>query len=185
MENPPRLVIVFLNTRDERKFGRHADKEEGDQLTTPLALKRWLVANEFIAPGTRVTAADVSAAIELRDLLRALLAGAAKAGGLLTALGRRHPLVVSFEGSATLAPSRGGVAGFRATVSAACASAAIDGSWARLKICDANDCRFVFYDRGRNRLGRWCAMDVCGNRIKTRRHRERQARVRKSRTESR
>jgi predicted RNA-binding Zn ribbon-like protein len=43
-----------------------------------------------------------------------------------------------------------------------------DGSWARLKACANEDCRWVFYDQSRNRGGSWCDMAACGNRLKNR-----------------
>jgi len=42
------------------------------------------------------------------------------------------------------------------------------GSWSRLKACANSECRWVFYDRSRNRQGHWCEMAVCGNRLKNR-----------------
>ena len=48
------------------------------------------------------------------------------------------------------------------------------GTWRRLKICAAADCRWVFYDDSRNGAGRWCSMAACGNRVKTRTYRQRQ-----------
>jgi predicted RNA-binding Zn ribbon-like protein len=41
---------------------------------------------------------------------------------------------------------------------------------ARLKICANPDCRRLFFDASKNRTGRWCD-DVCGNRMRVRRHR--------------
>ena len=49
-----------------------------------------------------------------------------------------------------------------------------DGSWARLKACANDDCRWAFYDQSRNRGGAWCTMAVCGNRLKNRDFRARQ-----------
>jgi predicted RNA-binding Zn ribbon-like protein len=43
----------------------------------------------------------------------------------------------------------------------------------RLKVCDNQDCRWVFYDESRNRSRRWCQSTACGNRFKVRRFRER------------
>jgi predicted RNA-binding Zn ribbon-like protein len=43
-----------------------------------------------------------------------------------------------------------------------------DGGWTRLKACANPECRWVFYDRSRNRQGSWCDMAVCGNRLKNR-----------------
>ncbi|MEU4242496.1 CGNR zinc finger domain-containing protein [Actinoplanes sp. NPDC026619] len=47
------------------------------------------------------------------------------------------------------------------------------GGWNRLKLCSAADCRWAFYDTSRNGGGRWCSMEACGNRNKTRAYRRR------------
>jgi len=39
----------------------------------------------------------------------------------------------------------------------------------RVRICDADDCVWVFLDRSKNRSRRWCDMNQCGNRAKARR----------------
>ena len=44
----------------------------------------------------------------------------------------------------------------------------------RLKLCDADDCGWLFIDASRNRSRRWCDMSDCGNRAKVRRFRARQ-----------
>ena len=48
-----------------------------------------------------------------------------------------------------------------------------EGAWERLKTCANGRCGWAFYDRSKNRSGRWCSMDVCGNRAKTRAYRSR------------
>ncbi|MFC0439571.1 CGNR zinc finger domain-containing protein [Kutzneria buriramensis] len=58
-------------------------------------------------------------------------------------------------------------------VLAAAARLAVLGYWERIKICPADDCRWAFYDRSRNRSRTWCSMRVCGNREKARNWRER------------
>jgi predicted RNA-binding Zn ribbon-like protein len=45
----------------------------------------------------------------------------------------------------------------------------------RIKICDNDRCRWVFYDNSRTGRRRWCDMSTCGNRAKAARHRARQA----------
>jgi predicted RNA-binding Zn ribbon-like protein len=45
----------------------------------------------------------------------------------------------------------------------------------RLKVCDADDCGWLFIDGSRNRSRRWCDMSDCGNRAKARRFRRKQA----------
>lgn len=42
---------------------------------------------------------------------------------------------------------------------------------ARLRECDGVDCGWLFVDRSRNGLRRWCEMEVCGTREKTRKRR--------------
>jgi predicted RNA-binding Zn ribbon-like protein len=53
-----------------------------------------------------------------------------------------------------------------------------DGTWDRLKLCGNPDCRWAFYDRSHSRRGAWCDMATCGNRIKNRNLRARQAQAR-------
>jgi predicted RNA-binding Zn ribbon-like protein len=48
-------------------------------------------------------------------------------------------------------------------------------AWSRLRACGSATCTAVFYDRSKNRSGRWCSMQTCGNRDKVRRFRERRA----------
>jgi predicted RNA-binding Zn ribbon-like protein len=43
----------------------------------------------------------------------------------------------------------------------------------RIRICDNDRCRWVFYDTSRTGRRRWCDMSTCGNRAKAARHRER------------
>jgi predicted RNA-binding Zn ribbon-like protein len=56
---------------------------------------------------------------------------------------------------------------------AAVFSAMAEQDWKRLKLCGSSTCRWVFYDRSRNRSSRWCTMASCGNRQKAKRFRER------------
>src|SRR5689334_3055064 len=41
----------------------------------------------------------------------------------------------------------------------------------RIRICDNDTCRWVFYDTSRTGRRRWCDMATCGNRAKAARHR--------------
>jgi hypothetical protein len=47
------------------------------------------------------------------------------------------------------------------------------GQWSRVKACALESCRWVFFDESRNRSGRWCSMQGCGNRAKTAAYRAR------------
>jgi len=48
-----------------------------------------------------------------------------------------------------------------------------DADPARMKLCPAADCGWIFLDRSKNNSRRWCDMRVCGNRDKVRRFHER------------
>lgn len=46
---------------------------------------------------------------------------------------------------------------------------------ARVELCPAEDCGWLFLDESKNRRRRWCSMETCGNRAKARRHYQRHA----------
>ncbi|MFF4955535.1 CGNR zinc finger domain-containing protein [Streptomyces sp. NPDC001222] len=39
-----------------------------------------------------------------------------------------------------------------------------DGTWSRIRVCDNEGCRHVFYDTTRSRTQRWHSYATCGNR---------------------
>lgn len=43
----------------------------------------------------------------------------------------------------------------------------------RIKVCDNDNCRWIFYDRSKNKSRRWCDDKVCGNIMKVRNFRSR------------
>jgi predicted RNA-binding Zn ribbon-like protein len=47
------------------------------------------------------------------------------------------------------------------------------GDLARLRQCEGDDCTWLFLDTSKNHRRRWCEMRVCGNRVKARRHYQR------------
>ncbi len=95
--------------------------------------------------------------------------------GALDRIVRRGRLQVRFtdDGEALLEPAAGGFDGALARLLVPVALAARDGNWRRVKACAADTCQWAFYDRSRNRSGRWCEMAVCGNRTKVRTYRAR------------
>ncbi|WP_406096320.1 CGNR zinc finger domain-containing protein [Streptomyces sp. NBC_01013] len=122
---------------------------------------------------------DVPAARALREALRA--ACLAHAGhrppdlgpvSLLDRLLAEAPLRVEVdgEGAACLRPVEE-PPGLTARVAAAIAAASADGTWVRLKACEAADCRWAYYDRSPAGRRRWCSMSVCGARAKMRTYR--------------
>ncbi len=170
------LVIDFVNTREL--------DEHTDALATPAELRAWLAEKGLLdGRAGAVSDADVAAAIDLREALRALMLANNAAGaqdpsawGVLDEVCRRGHLAVRFQvGGAALEAGAAGVPGALARLLAPVAAALADGSWQRVKACRADDCLWAFYDRSRNRSGVWCEMAVCGNRTKVRAYRSRAA----------
>ena len=50
----------------------------------------------------------------------------------------------------------------------------IAGETARLRVCENEQCRWVFKDTSRTGKRKWCSMSSCGNRAKVARHRAKQ-----------
>ncbi|MEV6163017.1 CGNR zinc finger domain-containing protein [Streptomyces sp. NPDC052052] len=127
----------------------------------------------------RLTESEVPGARVLREALRtACLAHAGHrppAGAAAPPLDRllaAAPLRVSVDGAgaASLSPVVE-PADLTARVAAAIAASAADGTWARLKACEAEDCQWAYYDRSPAGRRRWCSMSVCGARAKMRTYR--------------
>lgn len=173
------LIAEFLNTLDARTFGQHAEVPEADrdEIFTPALLAGWLAKRKLIHRGARVSADDHRFALRFRQELRVVVDGGDPAA--LNALARTFPMVVRFgpEGAAPQLTRRvGAVRSVLAEMLLTCMSTSVTGEWRLLKMCAAEDCGWVFHDESRNHLGRWCNMDVCGNRMKTRAYRERRGR---------
>ena len=180
MTAPPhnlQLVIDFVNT---------LDVEAGEDRTdTPARLAYWLDERGLGTPdGTPLGPPELTQAIELRESLRRVLVGhsrheeTADAARHLEDVADRGRLSVCFgpDDAIEIAPRAEGYPGVLARLLVPVARASMDGSWARVKACVADDCQWAFYDQSRNRSGRWCDMAVCGNRTKVRAYRAKQER---------
>jgi predicted RNA-binding Zn ribbon-like protein len=135
----------------------------------------WLLEHGLAAPSETV---DLDSVRVLREALRMLLlshnGGTVDAGAVsaLSELSREAGVVVVFCGDGNAWLDAAGPVG-RALAIVAHASA--DGTWERLKVCPADDCRWAFYDFSRNHSRTWCSMGSCGNRAKARAYRSRQS----------
>ncbi|MEV5956243.1 CGNR zinc finger domain-containing protein [Streptomyces sp. NPDC051987] len=124
-----------------------------------------------------ITEAELSPARALRESLRAsLLAHAGYPPHRevipLSDLLAQAPLYVAVDpadGSAALTPAD--PAPLLSRIAAAVAMALVEGTWTRLKACEADTCHWAYYDRSPAGRGRWCSMQVCGARQKMRRYR--------------
>jgi predicted RNA-binding Zn ribbon-like protein len=184
---PGRLALVqaFINSHYDLEYEHGAEL-----LRSPAALVTWLHGAGLI---TQSAAAEVEAEAGARpeagahDLQRALalreglqtLVRDGLASGALEHAARGAAVEVRATPAGELhfvaAPSTG-VAGALGVLLAIAATAMVDGSWSRLKICPAEDCGWAFFDGSRNRSGRWCSMAVCGGRAKARTHYHRRTR---------
>ena len=61
----------------------------------------------------------------------------------------------------------------RAELVAIAVTSVLDGTWARLKACRNERCRWVVYDPTRSGSNEWCSMSACGQRHKQRQYRMR------------
>ena len=156
-------------------------EDNDDRLDSPEALRRFLADQGLLDPSEPVGEDDLAMAVELREALRAMLRvnhGEALDPAALEVVNRAAaglPLQVAFdtEGHPVLGPGSAGCRGALAALLAGVAQAGAQGTWERLKVCSAESCQWAFYDRSKNRSGRWCSMQVCGNRTKTRTYRSR------------
>jgi hypothetical protein len=163
------VIVDFLNTVDERTFTRHGESHvPGERLTGPQALADWLADRDLPPGGTPLRMADVEATTALRTALR-------HTGDEATAALRDHPLLLVPDGSGGLRLAATSGRPWLDAVVETVATSAATGDWQRVRLCAAPDCRWAFYDVSRNGRGRWCTMEICGNRHKTRTYRERRS----------
>jgi predicted RNA-binding Zn ribbon-like protein len=165
-----------------QRFVNSVDLEDGDdELVDPDALRAWLAERGLMEADEPAGPADLRRALALREGLRAALMAnngmtpdPGKLEGLEAAAGRAG-LRLRFgpDGDPRLEPQGGAVDGALAKLLAIVAAAVENGQWERLKACPRDPCFWAFYDRSKNRSGRWCRMEECGNIEKARAFRER------------
>jgi predicted RNA-binding Zn ribbon-like protein len=156
-------VQLFVNTTDHER--------SRELLGSPSQVRDWLSVH-VRHPG-RVGPVGAERARALRAALHDLIrTGSPEARAKVEEDARRARLTVSFD-PPHLAPQSRGLDGVLGDLIAVAYEAMRDGSWSRLKAC--RNCGYVFWDASRNRSAAWCSMQLCGNRIKVRRHRGRRA----------
>ena len=167
---PLLLIEEFLNTVDLRTFSRHGENHvAAEHLTSPQVLADWLVAHDLAVAGAELGPADLSATVALRTALRQVLMGEPDGAAALA----DHRLGLVADPSVGLRIAARSGRPWLDTIVETVAQSAARGDWQRVKLCAAPDCRWAFHDTSRSGRGRWCAMEICGNRHKTRTYRER------------
>jgi predicted RNA-binding Zn ribbon-like protein len=166
---PLRRVQSLINTID-RESGR-------DRLASAGEAAPWLTANGLLAPGSTPTDDDLLTLIGVREGLRAVVLqntdGQAPDPALVSPLhqltdGELVRAAVAEDGAVRLAPVGDSVRARLLALLLIVSDAQRDGTWAHLKACANDDCRWAFYDRSRNHGGTWCDMATCGNKLKNR-----------------
>jgi predicted RNA-binding Zn ribbon-like protein len=177
----------FANSLDVRHFTHHGVRHvQSDALTESRELAAWMAQRGLLSEGARITPAMFDAALLLRKGVRAYLAcdpverrkGRDATRSLNEAL-RVFPLVVaaSNDRGMALAPARSDALAGLSAMAAELYAGSIRGTLDRLKMCAAEECRRVFFDRSKPATRRWCMSTLCGNRMKTRTYRERHRNV--------
>ncbi len=175
---PLETVRQFVNTHDL--------EDEVDTIATAATLGAWMREHELLDPADEVGDQDVARAQELRESLRACLLAhhqrqppPASARDTLNRVAARAELSLTLDAAGQWRPRAGarGADGALGELLAVVAGATTAGTWDRLKVCQNDACRWAFYDHSRARSGRWCSMQVCGNRAKQQAWRDRRART--------
>lgn len=172
---PGRLEQVreFVNTWDLERAT--------DELDETRNAADWLADRGLPRPEGSMTEQDRKRLVAVRESLRLLLlannSGEPPPETALKTLNEQSDeaaLGLRFDADgAELVSTCGGVDSTIAHLLAIVHESMREGTWRRLKACPADDCRWAFYDRSRNRSGTWCDMSECGNRAKARAYRER------------
>jgi predicted RNA-binding Zn ribbon-like protein len=167
-------VRRFVNTLD-------LEQHEPEQLDSPAALAGWLTEHGLTSRRVTARPSDLRRAHEVRQALRNLLLannGFSLDENALDVLNRaaaRARLTAAFDDHVSwrMRPAAAGIDEGIGELLAIVFRAMSDGTWERLKACGEESCQWAFYDRSKNRSGRWCTMAECGNRAKARAYRER------------
>jgi len=172
----------FANSLDVRHFTHHGVQHvQGDELGSPRELGAWMSQRGLLFTGARITPAMFATALEFRAGVRAYLecdpAERRKKDAVrsLNTAMRLFPLFAQArnDGGMALQAARGDALAGLSLVVAELYDGSVTGTLDRLKMCAAQECRRVFFDRSKPATRRWCMSNLCGNRMKTRSYRER------------
>jgi predicted RNA-binding Zn ribbon-like protein len=173
----------FANSLDVRHFTHHGVQHvQGDELTSPRELGAWMSQRGLLFTSAKITAAMFETALQLRASVRCYLefdpVERRKNQDAVRSLDEAmhlFPLVAEARNDGTLAlrPAREDALAGLSCVVAELYDGSVRGTLDRLKMCAAEECRRVFFDRSKPATRRWCMSTLCGNRMKTRTYRER------------
>jgi hypothetical protein len=171
------LVRAFLSLHD------HEERNPDSLPPSHESLRWWLGSKALVEDGETIRDQDLAWALRVRDALTAkvqenmgeprnetataFLNRAAEETGLRVCFGCNDEKPIHVEAT--------GVRGAIGLILGTAFLAELDGRWERFRVCHDPGCSAVFFDRSKNKSGKWCSMSSCGNRAKVRAFRERQA----------
>ncbi len=170
---PLSLIQEFVNTLDI--------KEGREMLEEPQHLYAWLHEHGLLQDRAILTEAELRKAKELREAIRELLLGNngvvpdPAAMSVLNYAAAEAIVKPHFSNGVDLVSEDPGIAGALVKIIAVMLVSMLRSTWSRLKACQNDQCQWAFHDYSKNRSGRWCAMAVCGNRLKARAYRQRKS----------
>ena len=178
------LLYDFVNSLDLRRYVEQgAAHDPSDELATPAQLRDWLQTRGLLEGRVDVSKAEHREALRLREALRNFLAASpqarSSAAGAIVASAGGFPLEVAAATDRVLGlrPVPARATSGLGQVLVELVRLSDDGRLERLKTCDSDECRWVFYDRSKPSNRRWCSSERCGNREKTRTYRKRHNRA--------
>ena len=173
----------FANSLDVRHFTHHGVQHvQGDELGSPRELGAWMAARGLSWTGAKITPAMFETALQLRSSVRFYLErdpierrrNKDAVQSLNKAMSLFPLLADARSDRMTLRGARDDALAGLSLVVAELYDGSVRGTLDRLKMCAAEECRRLFYDRSKPATRRWCMSTLCGNRTKTRAYRERQ-----------
>jgi predicted RNA-binding Zn ribbon-like protein len=174
----------FANTLDLRHFVHHGvQHRQAEELSSPSTLGDWMKERGLFERSGIPSQKTFDHALRLRSAIRDYLKcdgeERRRKAAMMEALNKAmepFPLRVAGsgrDGMRLLSAETNTPAGLSAIV-AELYDGASNGTLDRLKMCAADECQRVFFDRSKPGSRRWCQTELCGNREKTRAYRERQ-----------
>jgi len=171
------LVRAFLSLHDH-------ERGNPDGLPPSLeSLRWWLGSRGLVEAADPIKDQDLAWALRVRDALTSkvrenmgeprdatateLLNRAAEETGLRVCFGCGEDSPIHVDAT--------GVRGAIGEILGTAFLAELDGRWERFRVCHDPECASVFFDRSKNKSGKWCSMASCGNRAKVRAFRKRKA----------
>ncbi len=173
-----RLSLDFAHTGD---MGHGPSFE---RLKSPADLNRWLSISQLHLPKIRISSADLDDAQRARSAIwriaSALITNTVPKSNDVRCINcwARQPCLAR-----QLSANARDMSWHSPSIEAALATIAQDAvrlfgdatQRARMRQCENPNCRAIFYDDSKPGLRRWCASNRCGDRMRARRYRERQA----------